>query len=94
MATHHRVTGPRPKVAICWRVGCHEPATTRRNARFFCLAHAVGTPTRPAVSAEMVTAARLAMSRGLGLKEIAEAQGVLAADLDQALWRYIGEPTP
>lgn len=44
------------------------------------------------VPADVVARAKMLMAHGLSMHEAARGLNVMATDLDQAIWRYLGVP--
>lgn len=65
---------------------CGKPAMGPYSVRSFCSMHKPAT----AVSLAVVSAAREYLAAGFSLQQVASQLGVMKADLDQALWAWIG----
>lgn len=70
---------------------CHKPAMGVYGRVAYCDAHrpSVGRP----VTLSDVDTARIAMAEGFSLKDAARHLGVMATDLDLALWQRMGMPS-
>jgi hypothetical protein len=71
---------------------CHMPAMGVYDRRAYCAAHrpSVGR----AVTVDDVRLARIAMGLNTSLKQVAGDLGVHSADLDVALWQWLGREIP